>query len=192
MRRSIAVIAISTALAAGCATPSDDLDMRRPGAAVSQTDGVKAFSDAVLGHCLPAIHNNQAFADFEVKDVTPLGKLAENKISMFENKTLPVWQMVDGVVQIQLDESQSCAVKSYGLPVKATFRLVGNTALQTSYDYREEDVGFPQAGESFRRVLVSGTGADAVTLTLTGMEPGAPGNDEKYAKLDAVVSRGEE
>lgn len=178
-------------LAAGCVSP-EAREIMKPGAAITTADGVKAFSDGVLGHCLPAVHTGQSFADFEVKGVTPLRRLEENKISMFDEGVQPVWQMAEGVVQVSLDEDGgTCRVASYGLPVKATFKLVGDTALATDYGYTDEDTGFPQDGPDFTRVLVSGEGDDQVTLTLTGTEPdeGAAG---EYATLNAVVEKGAE
>lgn len=176
-------------LAAACISPQERA-MTRPGAAITTAEGVKAFSDAVLGHCLPAIHTGQSFADFEVAGVTPLSRLQENKISQFADETLPVWQMVEGVVQVQLDEAGgTCRVVAYGLPVKATFKLVGDAAIQTDYGYSDEDAGFPQEGPGFTRTLFAGTGDNQVTLTLTGVDPEEDVEGE-YATLNAVVTKG--
>lgn len=175
-------------LATGCMTPQER-EAAKPGAAITQAEGVKAFSDAVLGHCLPAIHTDQEFKDFEVKGVTRLRALEENKISMFENDELPVWQMVEGVVQVQLDPGQSCEAQTFGMPVKASFDVIGNTALQTDYYYSDTDVGYPQDGDALRRVLVSGNGADKITLTLTGTKAGEDASPGEYSRLRAVVEK---
>jgi len=156
-------------LATGCMTPQER-EAAKPGAAITQAEGVKAFSDAVLGHCL-------------------LRALEENKISMFENDELPVWQMVEGVVQVQLDPGQSCEAQTFGMPVKASFDVIGNTALQTDYYYSDTDVGYPQDGDALRRVLVSGNGADKITLTLTGTKAGEDASPGEYSKLRAVVEK---
>lgn len=188
MRTQTAGIIGLAVLAAACATPEQRLAANE-GAAITQAEGVKAFSDAVLGHCLPAVHGRQAFKDFEVKGVTPLRKLEDHKIPMFDSETPQIWQMVDAVVQIQLSaDGDTCRVASYGLPAQATLRLVGNTALQTDFNYSDEPVGFPQEGTEYRRVLTAGTGDEEVTLYLTGMEtpPGVAGD---YGKINAIVTR---
>lgn len=189
MIRHTAAIAAAAVLVTGCMT-EEQKRIGGPGDTITAAEGVKAFSDAVLGHCLPAIHTDQAFSNFEVANVTPLRKLAEGKISMFENDALPVWQMVEGVVQVQLDPGQSCAVHAYGLPVEASFDLIGRTALQTDYSYSDRDVGFPQDGPEYRRILTSGAGDEQVTLELTGTDTSGETPTGEYAKLYAIVKRG--
>ena len=178
-------------LAAGCMT-AEEKTAARPGATVSESQAIKAFADSVLGHCLPAIHTGQAFREFELKNVEPLMALQPNKISLFERETPQVWQLAKAVVQLQYEQGSTCEVKAISLPVQTTFKLVGNGVLQTGYRYDEQDTGFPQNGPAFRRVFTSGTGPEAVTVTLTGMEPGAEGNDKPYAQLNALVEKGGE
>ena len=178
-------------LAAGCMT-AEEKTAARPGATVSESQAIKAFADSVLGHCLPAIHTGQAFREFELKNVEPLMALQPNKISLFERETPQVWQLAKAVVQLQYEQGSTCEVKAISQPVQTTFKLVGNGVLQTGYRYDEQDTGFPQNGPAFRRVFTSGTGPEAVTVTLTGMEPGAEGNDKPYAQLNALVEKGGE
>ena len=173
--KTLNIVAIA-ALAAGCAS-SGDTPARPSGNGVTKAQAVKAFTDAVLGHCLPAIHTEQEFREFEVDGVTPLARLGDNRISLFADTALPVYQMGDGVVQIQLDAFSSCQTRSNDLPVKATFDLIGNALMQTEYRYTEQDSGYPQDGDELSRVFVSGESPDTIIVALSGTKAGAASSD---------------
>ena len=175
-------------LATGCISAEDRLAYK-DGAMITQGEIVQAFSDAVLGHCLPAMHTNQEFKDFEVKGVTPIQKLQPNKISLFGTDTPQVWQMAEAMVQMQYTTGTKCEVKGVSAPLETTLSIVGKGVLQSDYRYDEEDTGFPQDSVSMKRIFVSRTGDETITVTLSGTEPQAEGNPETYTKLRAVVVR---
>ncbi|WP_300377253.1 hypothetical protein [Henriciella sp.] len=189
MKFRIATIFAISVLSAGCASTAGDT-ARRSEAGVTRAQAVKAFSDAVLGHCLPAIHREETFSEFEVDGVTPIGQLWENRTPLFQNETLPIHQMVEGVVQLQLDPFSSCQVASNDLPVEVTFNLIGDALLQTAYGYTEQESGYPQDGDRLSRVFVSGTGDDMVTVALDGMKDGATSSTTLYSNLKASVTAG--
>ncbi|MGB3627487.1 MAG: hypothetical protein WA989_16775 [Henriciella sp.] len=176
-------------LATACISPEDRLTYK-DGAMVTRGEIVQAFSDAVISHCLIAMHTGKEFKEFEVKGVTPIRALAENKISLFGTESPQVWQMVEAMVQVQYTPGESCEVRAVSAPVEPTLNVVGRSVLQSDYRYSEEDTGFPQDSVSMKRVLVAGAGGEAYTVYLSGTEPGVEGNPETYAKLKARVVKG--
>lgn len=182
--------AASLALLATACISAEDRMSYKDGAMVTRGEIVQSFSDAVVSHCLIAMHTGQEFKDFEVKGATPLRAIDENKISLFGSESPQVWQMTEAMVQLQYVPGESCEVKAVSAPVEPTLKVVGQSVLQSDFRYSEEDTGFPQDSVSMKRVFVSGSGDDAITVYLSGTEPGVEGDPETYAKLRARIVKG--
>lgn len=178
----------AAALLAGCIAPQDRAGYR-PGATITQGEGVQAFADGVLSHCLIAMETGKALKAFEVRNATKLRKLDANKISLFPSETAQVWQMAEALVQLQYDQGQVCEVKAISLPTKVTLDIVGSGVLQSGFGYTEIDAGYPQSDGKYRRVFTSGSGDDAMTVELTAADAGAAAGSQ-YATLNARLRLG--
>jgi hypothetical protein len=180
-------IAGSALLGAACVA-QDDRDRYRAGAFVDEGQGLKALADAVAAHCIPAIEGEQPFADFEMKGAAPIRALADNKISVVSSDTLPVWQLAEGIVQMQLDPYRSCEVVVVGLPVETSYKVLTNAARRAGY--RETETGFPQATGDLHRILVSGQGESGFTVDIRGPESAQMTDGRTYEKITATVTQG--
>ncbi|WP_018148686.1 hypothetical protein [Henriciella marina] len=174
-------------LAAGCIAP-EDRERYQPGAFVNEGASLKALADAVVAHCIPAVEGEQDFADFEMRGATAIRALADNKISVVSDSTLPVWQLADGIVQIQLDPYQSCEVAAVGLPTDTSYKVLTSAVKQAGY--RETDTGYPQATGDLYRTFVSGQGASGYTVHVEGPQTAQMADGRTYEKLVATVSQG--
>lgn len=176
--RHLALIAGATLLATAC-VPQEERAMYRDGAYIDESAGLKAFADAVVAHCAPAIESQQSFADFEVKGATQIRAIADNKIPVVSSDSLPVWQLAEGVVQMQLDPYSKCEVVAVGLPADTAVNVAASAAKANGY--REGEVTATGA-----RRLVSGQGT---VIELTGPEPGQTPDGRTYTKVTANVTR---
>ena len=182
--KSIILIASAGMIAAAC-VPQEERDLYRPGAYVEEGIGYKAFADAVIAHCVPAIQNEEAFADFEMKNASPLRALADNKYPVVSRDGLPIWQLAEGLVQVQLDPYTTCEAVAVGLPMDTTIEVTAKTAKANGFS--EIDADSPADGASIHRVLVA---ADGTTLDLTAPVEGQTPDGRTYTKVVATVSQG--
>lgn len=184
---STAIVATAI-LAAACIAPEDRERYQQPGAFVNEGTSLKALADAVAAHCIPAVEGEQDFADFELKGAAPIRALAEDKIAVVSGSTLPVWQLVEGVVQIQLDPYQSCEVVAVGLPTETSYKVLASAVSQAGY--REKETGYPQASGDLHRTFVSGQGASGYTVHIEGPTTAQMADGRTYEKITATVSQG--
>ena len=179
--RLFALTAGTLVLAAACVAPEDRATYRA-GAYIDESAGLKAFADAVIAHCAPAVEGQQDFSDFEMKGATPIRAIADNKIPVVSGGDLPVWQLAAGVVQMQLDPYSACEVVAVGLPSETAITVVARAAKANGY--RESDLA---EGSSAERRLVSGQGT---VIELSGPEQGQTPDGRTYTKVTANVSQG--
>ena len=129
--RLFALTAGTLVLAAACVAPEDRATYRA-GAYIDESAGLKAFADAVIAHCAPAVEGQQDFSDFEMKGATPIRAIADNKIPVVSGGDLPVWQLAEGVVQMQLDPYSACEVVAVGLPSETAITVGQGTVIELS------------------------------------------------------------
>lgn len=173
-----ALTAGSLLLAAACVAP-EDRAMYRDGAYINEGAGLKAFADAVVSHCAPAIEGSQDFSKFEKKGATPIRALADNKIPVVSSDSLPVWQLAEGVVQMQLDPYSACEVVAVGLPPETAVKVIARTAKANGF--RETELA---ADSTLEQRLVSGQGT---AIEITGAEQGQTPDGRTYTKVTATV-----
>lgn len=176
--RHFASLAAIALLAAAC-VPQEERAFYKDGAYIDESEGLKAFADAIVSHCAPAVEGKQDFSDFEMKGATPIRAIADNKIPVVSSDSLPVWQLAEGVVQMQLDPYSSCEVVAVGLPAETAINVAAKSAKASGY--RETE---PAAGSALEHRLVSGQGT---VIEITGAQQGQTPDGRTYTKVTATV-----
>ena len=177
--RHLALIAGTALLATACVS-QEERAYYKDGAYIDESAGFKAFADAVTAHCAPAIEGKQSFAEFEMKGATRIRLIDDNKIPVVSSDTLPVWQLAEGLVQMQLDPYDRCEVVAVGLPADTTLEVATNAAKAS---------GFRDAETSADGVhrLVSGQGT---AIELSGPSEAQTPDGRTYTKVTAIVTPG--
>ena len=176
--RHLALIAGATLLATACVS-QEKRAYYKDGAYIDESAGFKAFADAVTAHCAPAIEGKQSFADFEMKGATRIRLIDDNKIPVVSSDSLPVWQLAEGLVQMQLDPYDRCEVIAVGLPAETALEVAANAAKASGF--RESSA----AGAGSR--LVSGQGT---AIEFSGPTEAQTPDGRTYTKVTAIVTPG--
>ncbi|MCZ4297125.1 hypothetical protein [Henriciella marina] len=177
--RHLALIA-GTALVASACVSQEERAFYKDSAYIDESAGFKAFADAVTAHCAPAIEGKQGFADFEVKGATRIRMIDDNKIPVVSSDTLPVWQLAEGLVQMQLDPYDRCEVVAVGLPAETTLEVAINAAKASGFRDAE-------ASADGGRRLVSGQGT---AIEFSGPSEAQTPDGRTYTKVAAIVTPG--
>lgn len=176
--RHLAFIAGAAILATACVS-QEERAYYKDGAYIDESAGFKAFADAVTAHCAPAIEGKQSFAEFEVKGATRIRLIDDNKIPVVSSESLPVWQLAEGLVQMQLDPYDRCEVIAVGLPGETALEVAANAAKANGF--RESS-----ANPSGTR-LVS---AQGTAIEFSGPTEAQTPDGRTYTKVTAIVTPG--